>query len=204
MDYLLDRKLSKGEISLHSLLFLFILGRSFMKSESAGKKKVIKRGKLVIISVVISLIVLIIIYISHININIRTNLLVTYNALVIAAAVFLLDYHIGELRDVTTSYRKKNERGSGEFKFWTENEAQDAGVRIVEVKAFFISIILLAIIFLMVSSLILITSLDLNLLALWLSSISSIGIVSVLMITFYIYLKAAVDFAKENPCKPDK
>lgn len=165
------------------------------------KKKVIKKGKLVALSIIIALLILIILYILHVHINIKINLLVTYNALVIAAAVFLLNYHIDELRDVTTSYRKKNVKKSEAFRFWAKNKTQDAGVRIVEVKTFFIGVILLAIIFLMISSLIIIASFDLNLFALWLSCVSSIGIVAVLTITFYIYLKAAVNFAKENPYK---
>ena len=199
----MNRKSPKSEISLSSLLFSFVRGKSFMKSKSIDKEKVIKKGRLVIIPIIIALVILILIYILHVYIDIKINLLVTYNALVIAAAVFLLNYHIGELRDVTTSYRNKNARKDKAFKFWTENKTQDAGVRIVEVKTFFICLILLGIIFLMLSSLIIIASLNLNLFALWLSSVSSIGIVAVLTITFYIYLKSAVNFAKKNPYRSD-
>lgn len=173
-----------------------------MESKSTDDEKVIKRGKLVVPTIIaISLLILILIYIFHIQ-NIKTNLLITYNALVIAATVFLLNYHIAELRDVTTSYRNPDTKTSEKFEFWTKNRAQDAGIRIVEVKTFFISIILLAIVFLMLSSLIIIASLNLNVFALWLSSVSSIGIVAVLTITFYIYIKSAINFAKENPYKP--
>ena len=197
----MGKKSSRNEITLFSLLFSFSLGKSYMKSKV--EEKVIKKGRRAILFMVAAVIILIVLLYFKISINIRTNLLVSYNALVIAAAVFLLNYHMGELRDVTTSYRNKNTKNQEKFLFWTKNKTQDAGIRIVEVKAFFIGVILLAMIFLMISSFIIIASINQNLVALWLSSVSSIGIVAVLTITFYIYLKTAVDFAKENPYKAD-
>ena len=197
----MGKKSSRNEITLFSLLFSFLLGKSYMKSKV--EEKVIKKGRLAILLMVAAVIILIVLLYFKIFINIRTNLLVSYNALVIAAAVFLLNYHMGELRDVTTSYRNKNTENQEKFLFWTKNKTQDAGIRIVEVKAFFIGVILLAIIFLIASSFIIIASFNQNLVALWLSFVSSFGIVTVLTVTFYIYLKTAVDFAKENPYKAD-
>ena len=198
----MGKKSSRNEITLFSLLFSFLLGKSYMRSKV--EEKVIKEGRWAILFMVVAVIILIVLLYFKIPFNINTNLLVSYNALVIAAAVFLLNYHMGELRDVTTSYRNKNTENQKKFLFWTKNKTQDAGIRIVEVKAFFIGVILLAIIFLMISSFIIIASINQNLVALWLSSVSSIGIVAVLTVTFYIYLKAAVNFAKENPYKADK
>ena len=195
----MSKKLSRSEITLSGLLFSFLLGKSYMKSKV--EEKAIKKGRWAIPLMVVAVIILIVLLYFKISFNIKTNLLVSYNALVIAAAVFLLNYHMGELRDVTTSYRNKNTKNQEKFLFWTKNKTQDAGIRIVEVKAFFIGVILLAIIFLMISSFIIIASINQNLVALWLSSVSSIGIVAVLTVTFYIYLKAAVNFAKENPYK---
>ena len=197
----MGKKSSRNEITLFSLLFSFLLGKSYMKSKV--EEKVIKKGRWAILFMVAAVIILIVLLYFKISINIRTNLLVSYNALVIAAAVFLLNYHMGELRDVTTSYRNKNTENQEKFLFWTKNKTQDAGIRIVEVKAFFIGVILLAIIFLITSSFIIIASFNQNLVALWLSFVSSFGIVTVLTVTFYIYLKTAVDFAKENPYKAD-
>ena len=91
--------------------------------------------------------------------HIDTSFLVTYNALVIAAVIFLLNFHFGELRDVSSWYiegKPMTNHGFKPFHFWHGNATQPAAVKIVEVKAFFITLLLISIIFLMISSFIII------------------------------------------------
>jgi hypothetical protein len=206
---LLNKKKNIGEVTKLGLILAMPRGRSYKKEmEREEKTRYAKNGRIIIAFTIVSIVVVILILgllSSTLHINIAA--LVTYNALVIAAAVFLLTYHLTELRDTTGFYKRNKDRSNvkGAFDFWITNESQDAAVRIVEVKAFYMSIMLVAVVFLMVSSFIAIASLEsLSFVALGLSIISSIGIVAILILTLHIYLEAAVKFASDHPFNSKK
>lgn len=137
--------------------------------------------------------------------HIDTTFLVTYNALVIAAVIFLLNFHFGELRDVSSWYIEGKPTTNHSFKpfhFWHGNATQPAAVKIVEVKAFFITLLLISIIFLMVSSFIIIALIKaLYILAFALTIISSACILIILIATFYVYIGSAKEYAHKHSSK---
>ena len=172
---------------------------SYVNRKAAQKNPYLKS----IIVIVLFAILAIIMY--YFKPHIDTSFLVTYNALVIAAVIFLLNFHFGELRDVSSWYIEGKPMTNHSFKpfhFWHGNATQPAAVKIVEVKAFFITLLLFSIIFLMVSSFIIIALIKaLDILAFALTIISSASILTILIATFYVYIGSAKEYAHKHSSK---
>jgi hypothetical protein len=192
-------KENKRNVTKCGLILNWFLCKTYAESLSVNRKDVQKNhcrqiGEILALATIILVSIMVYLFKPHVS----TTSLVTYNALVIAAAVFLLNFHFGELRDVSFWYieGKSTANHSIEpFSFLHKNKTQPAAVKIIEVKASFIAVLLVSIIFLMVSSFIVIASIKvLNSLALALSIISSVGILAILIGTFYVYLKAAKEY----------
>ncbi len=198
----LPDKENEKKVTECSLISNWFVGKTHAEQPlSVDGKKALGRN-LAAVAIVIILAFIIAIYHPHVN----TTSLVTYNALVIAAVIFLLNFHFGELRDVSSWYigGKPTANHSIElFSFWHENKSDmPAAVKVVEVKALFITVLLISIIFLMVSSFIVIASIKaLDILAFVLSIISSVGILTILIGTFCAYLKSAKEYARKYAYK---
>lgn len=127
--------------------------------------------------------------------------LINYNSMFIVAIVFLLTYHLGELRDVTAwSINGKDSNGK-KFYYDKENKNQPSGKDIAEVKIFYIGSVIFVLLLFVLSSLLVIIGICAPI-ALIFSLIASLIIIFLLIFTLRTYTKgiasASLNIKKEE------
>jgi uncharacterized Tic20 family protein len=209
VEHLFNKK-NIDKVTELGLIFAIPRGKTYQRQWNSKKneekaKVTHKRYSCCIFVYVIVVFVSTIIIDLSLTSHIKFHDLIIYNALIIAAAIFLLTYHLEELRDVTTFIAEGRFIGGRNkpFHFWKENKTQGAGVAAVQNRAFVISTTLIAIIFFILSSFIIIASVDsfYLIIAFDLSIIGSLVIMANLFYTFYLYLKTLVTYADTHPYK---
>ncbi len=172
---------TKEETWYHFLLFVF---------KNKIKENVMKFVFFILIVATLLLLHLLL----HFPKTFSTSDLITYNSMFIVAAVFLLTYHLGELRDITTWIRDGKDSSGKPFYYDKKNTNQPSGKDIAEVKIFYVGSVILAIFLFALSSLLIILEVCAPF-ALILSFIASLIIAFLLIFTLLTYIKGIADKA---------